>query len=273
MAQRTQTIVIAPGKCFHGYGNLFKNFKTYTMNTQFKYSIRLISTAAHLKEAFSLRYRVYQKYYPLLVAHHKKPCEWDVFDTRSIHLGLYCENKQVKKMVGYCRLIIPPRFSNVLFFLLMCKYPSCLKITEEAAQKLAFIQQLQTVKDNTYIQSLCSSLEAENKLYCEASRLIIDEAHRSILLSSFFITGIFAIGKILDLKYFFISCTQQHAPFYKKFGLELLPCVAEYGTDLVKKPQVVFGTYLDKLNLLNTTVENLKIQMQAYGKISFIKAA
>lgn len=82
------------------------------MNNPITYTMQIISAQEQLTEAFSLRYQIYKTAYPLLVAHHTDPYEWDAFDKRSIHVGLYCTSNNEKKLAGYCRLICRKNLKN-----------------------------------------------------------------------------------------------------------------------------------------------------------------
>lgn len=168
---------------------------------------------------------------------------------------------------------LPQKFKKSLQHLAVMQHHAFTDKYQQAKERLAFIQHLQCKEDIKKVNDLCAGFEVNNELYIEASRLIIDDTHRNILLSSFFIAGIFSLGKLLNLEYFFLSCTHHHAAFYKKFGLALLPYEAEYGTSLQPKKQVVFGTYLSTVDLSKTTFKDSYSQLQAEGKITLQKAA
>lgn len=243
------------------------------MKTNLRYTVEIITNADDLTEVFSLRYKVYRKEFPALTKHHKEPFEWDEFDIRSIHLGLYCENAEGKKLAGYCRLIIPMFFSESYSHFLINNSAKYILNKEASKEKLAFIKQLQCDEDHSKLNTLFKKLEAENKFYIEGSRLIIDDKHKNIQVFSFFMAAIFAIGKFLDVNYFFVSCAHHHAAFYKNLGMDLLTFEVNYGTESNVKLLPVFGAFLNNLNLSQTPAERLYIQMHFEGCITLNIAA
>lgn len=242
------------------------------MNTSLKYSVQLITDAALLTEALNLRYRIYKKVYPKSVEKLEQPYESDAFDSRSIHLGLYCENGIEKRLAGYCRLVLPLFCRDKFENLLVNEHAHYLNQSQNSKEKLALIERLQ-YEDHIKINSFCNSLEAENVIYAETSRFIIDEQHRSLSLSSFFVSSMFAVCESLNIKYSFFTCTHHHVPFYNKYGLTLFPGIAPFDNEVFGKQYVVFGTDLNVANEIQTSIKILKLQLEEEKRITFRRAA
>ncbi|CAN5664635.1 hypothetical protein BH11BAC1_BH11BAC1_00110 [soil metagenome] len=242
------------------------------MNTSLKYSVQIITDANQLNEALNLRYRVYRKTYPASIQDHNEPFESDRFDERSIHLGLYCENDNEKKLAGYCRLILPWFCSNDFKRVLIrqhSKYSVESKMTKE---RLALMERL---PENSLqkINSYCRALEQKNIAYAETSRFIIGEEHRSLSLTAFFVHSMFAVCESLNIKYSFFTCTHHHVPFYSKYGLSLFPGIAPYDNAVFGKQYVIFGTDLNVENKIQNSIKTLRLQLEEEKQITFNKAA
>lgn len=89
------------------------------MDTALKYSVQLLDSVEQLSGAFQLRYKTYKVAYPNSITYSTYEFETDIYDPRSIHIGLFAASNTGKTMVGYSRLIIPPafekRFANLCF--------------------------------------------------------------------------------------------------------------------------------------------------------------
>lgn len=243
------------------------------MNSTLKYSVQLITNAEQLTKALNLRYRIYKKVYPKSTENLNQPYESDGFDIRSIHLGLYCENGNEKKLAGYCRLILPEFFQNDFSNLFVKHHPECMNVMQKSVtEKMAFIERLPHADCET-INIFCNSLEAEKIIYAETSRFIIDEEHRSISLSSFFVSSMFAVCESLNIKYSFFTCTHHHVPFYSKYGLTLFPGITPFDNEVFGKQYVIFGTDLNVANEKQTSIKTLKQQLESENQITFLKAA
>lgn len=244
------------------------------MNPSFKYSVQIITGTDQLTEALNLRYRVYKKVYPLLFDKEnvEQKHESDEFDRRSVHLGLYCENDSEKKLAGYCRLILPEYIPDYFSNVLIEKHPLYLNASDFAGKgKMTFIKSLPEQNRHT-INSFCKSLEQREIIYAETSRFIIDEEHRSMSLSTFFVSGMFAICGSLNIKYSFFTCTYHHVAFYSKYGLTLFPGIGLYENKIFGE-LVIFGTDLGVANKFQTSINDLRLQLETEKCITYKKAA
>ena len=245
------------------------------MKSHSSYSAQIITDVNQLTEALNLRYRIYKKAYPLLLGSNpEQEYETDVFDKRSVHLGLYCENNEEKKLAGYCRFILPEKFSGQYTHLLLKECPlyqvASDKIFEE---KLAFIEKLPDYHKEKVI-TLCNSLEEKNVIYAETSRFIIEEEHSSILLTSFFVLCMFTLCDALKIKYSFLSCPQHHATFYKRFRLTPFESLLPYTTDIYASSHVVFGTDLVVAGAgFQSSIKKLQLQYRAKQMFYFSRVA
>jgi hypothetical protein len=244
------------------------------MSASLKYSVQIMTDSHQLTEALSLRYRTYSKVFPKLTENLNRPYESDSFDARSIHLGLYSENGIEKKLAGYCRLIVPEFFEENFSNLLIKKHPKYLnKLQRSLAKKLAFIERLPGT-DYERVNSFCNSLEEDKIIYAETSRFIIDENHRSISLSSFFVSSMFAVCESLKIKYSFFTCScQGHAAFYSKYGLTPFPGIAPFQNEIFRTQLVLFGTNLNVINEKKDSIETLKLQLEKENRITFKRVA
>lgn len=241
------------------------------MNSSLTYSTQIITEADQLTEALSLRYKTYSKVYPKLTENSSRPYESDSFDSRSIHLGLYCENGIEKKLAGYCRLILPEYFESNFSNLLLKQHPEYLNEKRESArEKMALCERLPET-DNKKINSFCNTLETEKIIYAETSRFIIDEEHRSLSLSAFFVASMFAVCESLNIKYSFFTCTHHHVPFYSKYGLTLFPGIAPFDNEIFGTQYVIFGTDLYVASEKQTSIKTLRMQLEVENQITFKK--
>ncbi len=243
------------------------------MNPILKYSVRLITEEEQLTEALSLRYKTYKKAYPKFVENTTHPFESDAFDTRSLHLGLYCDDGLENSLAGYCRLILPESFENDYSYLLINQHPEYNIVSQNSSkEKLAFIKDL---INNNYnkINSFCDSLEKNKIVYSETSRFIVDEKHRSISLCSFFVSSLFAVCESLNIKYNFFTCSAHHAPFYSKSGLTLLADIEPFDKEFFGTDSVVFGTDLRLANAKQASITSLKLEFEEKSSIVFRRAA
>lgn len=243
------------------------------MNTSLTYTVQIINEQEQLTEALSLRYRTYKKVYPKSTETCTRPYETDGFDSRSIHLGLYCENGSERKLAGYCRLVLPEYFESDFSNLLVKQHPEYLNGMQKAVtEKMALSERL-SYEDSEKINIFCNSLETEKIIYAETSRFIIDEEHRSMSLSAFFVSSMFAVCESLDIKYSFFTCTHHHVPFYSKYGLTLFPDIAPFDNEVFGTQYVIFGTDLKVANAQQTTINTLKLQLEEENQITFRRAA
>jgi hypothetical protein len=243
------------------------------MSASLKYSVQIITDAEQLTEALNLRYRIYKKVYPKYNSNCDGPFESDSFDSRSIHLGLYCESGNEKKLAGYCRLIVPEYFADRFSGFLVKQHPEYLKVNQNSAgHRLCLIERLPD-EDYGKINSFCDSLEEKKIIYAETSRFIIEEEHRSISLSFFFVSSMMAICESLHIRYSFFTCTHHHVSFYKKFGLSLFPGIVPFDNEIFGMQYVVFGTDLNVANAQQTTIKNLKLQLEQENRITYKRAA
>jgi hypothetical protein len=243
------------------------------MKSSLKYSVQLISDTDQLTEALCLRYAVYSNVYPKVIENLDHPFESDAFDMRSIHLGLYCEDAGNRKLAGYCRLILPEYFENKFETLLIKQHPQYLsEVQNLASKKLPLIEWLPN-KESKTINSFCDTLESGRIIYVETSRFIIAEEHRSLSLSSFFVSSMFAVCESLNISYSFFTCTQHHVPFYSKYGLTLFPGIATFENEAFGKDYVVFGTDLVAANAHQGSIKVFRKQLELERQITFSKAA
>jgi hypothetical protein len=243
------------------------------MDASLTYYVQIITNPSGLTGALNLRYRIYSKVYPKLIVNMNRPFESDAFDLRSIHLGLYCDNGKEKAIAGYVRLILPEYFVSDFSNLLIKQHPEYLNKKERLSkEKMALCERLPH-SDKKLIDSWCNSLEAKKIIYAETSRFIIDEAHRSMSLSAFFVSGMFAICDSLNIKYSFFTCTHHHVPFYRRYGLTLFPGIAPFYDRIFSSQYVIFGTNLYVANESQTSVKNLRLQLEKEQRISFRRAA
>ena len=245
------------------------------MNTQFQYTVQIIADVNQLSEALNLRYRVYKKAYPLLLGNNQgQEYETDEFDKRSVHLGLYYENNENKKLAGYCRFILPTKFSEHYSKILLKECPLYNKRMDNAcAEKLAFIEKLPHEHKEKVI-SFCNSLEERNVIYTETSRFIIEEEHSSILLASFFVLCMFTICDGLKIKYSFLSCPHHHAAFYKRFRLTPFQGLLPYNTETYATSHIIFGTDLSVASTaFKSSIKKLQFQYKTNHMFYFSRVA
>ncbi len=245
------------------------------MDSTLKYSVQIIRTEDRLTDAFALRYRTYKKVYPNALENLHIPFETDEYDKRSIHLGLYLETGSERILVGYSRLVMPMvyehRFSDFYFrnhpLYFIHKYFSY------GSENLPLINLLPHANSKDVIKRFCDSQEAGKQVYCETSRFIIDEGHRSMSLSAFFVSGMIAICHSFNIDYCFFQCDPHHVTFYKKFGIQIFPGLENFDTYAFGKRVVIFGAVIKALKLLEVTITVLKGQFDNEDQITFRRAA
>ncbi len=245
------------------------------MNNNLKYTIEIITNADKLIEAFSLRYNVYKKAFPSITANSKELYESDAFDCRSIHLGLYCENDTERKLAGYSRLVVPPFFSKRFFKMFVNCHPVYnYQLLNSATQNLPLVSVLPDANYYETINSYCNKLEFEKKVYFETSRFIISEQYRSLSISSFFVRGMMAIARSLQLEYSFFACYVSHSAFYKKVGLTPFSNLCPFDCKPYPDQQInLFGSDLTTKNCINSCYLRQLKQLESNGQISYYKAA
>ncbi|MEO5572371.1 MAG: hypothetical protein ABIS37_15685, partial [Bacteroidia bacterium] len=219
------------------------------------------------------RYRTYKKVYPKITETLTQPYETDGFDTRSIHLGLYSETGNTKKLTGYCRLILPEAYQN-LYSEYMIKshylYPS--DFLKQSLDRMYFLKLTPSAHQKT-VNSYCRNLEETGKIYAETSRFIIEEAHRNLSLSAFFAQSMFAIAESLNMDYNFFSCNIHHSVFYKKYGLTPFEPAPNYQNDLFEREDAIFGTQLNITNTSQAFIKILRLQLEEEQQTTFRRAA
>lgn len=123
------------------------------------------------------------------------------------------------------------------------------------------------------VESFCSSLEKRDLMYCETSRFIIDEQHRSLSLSAFFVSSMVAICNSINISYCFFQCDPHHTAFYKKFGIKLFPGLDSFETLCYGKRVVIFGAVIEALQLYQSSIVQFTKQFLEERQISFSRAA
>lgn len=243
------------------------------MNPTLNYTVQIITEPEQLTEALSLRYKTYSKVYPKVTQKSARPFESDAFDSRSIHMGLYCERNGKKELAGYCRLIIPEYFkdSYAEYFIQHHDFYPTENLSIIAA-RLGFFKYAPESYTQV-INSFCQELEGKEQFYAETSRLIIDEEHRSLSLSAFFTQSMFAIAASLKMKFNFFSADKHHAAFYQKNGLTPFQGLEPYSNTLFERDDVIFGTDLNFGNLMQASIRTLKVQLEEENQITFSRAA
>jgi hypothetical protein len=242
------------------------------MNNLYKYSVEFITDKGALTEALCLRYNIYKTTFPLLTAHHMQPYEWDEFDVRSIHLGLYYNDNNNKKLAGYCRLVLPEFFINDFAYLLVTNHAGFNK-NIYIKERMVFMKQLVNDNDRNKINLFCSNLETLNKPYIETSRFMIDEEHRSAILSVFFVSGMIAASKYLDIHYCFFACRPHHIAFYNRFGFYIYPDLTPIDNEIYGRQYVIFGTDFSVASSFENLIGDYQLQLEKENRISFRKAA
>ena len=210
-----------------------------------KYTFRVITDPEMLTEAFRLRYTVYSKTFPELITNQNHKVESDIFDTRSINLGMYIEYDDIRKLICYCRLILPECYEHRFSHLLVRNHPHYLQQTQKtAAPKIASIKWL-PAEEKEIIGSCCTNMESENLVYTETSRFIIHEEHRGLTNSSLLVSNMFEVCNALNIRYSFFTCSHHHVSFYSRYGLTLFPGISPFENEFFGEKHVLFGTALD----------------------------
>jgi N-acyl-L-homoserine lactone synthetase len=243
------------------------------MKSSLKYSLQIITDAEQLTEALSLRYRVYKKTYPKLIENCSRPYESDAFDERSIHLGLYCEENGQKKLAGCSRLILPEHYALQFSVLLIQNHPEYINnIANSIKPELAMMERMPE-SNRKMIDSQCESLKNKNTVYIETSRFIVDEEHRSVSLSFFFLSSMLAIADSLNIGYVFFECQPHHIAFYKRFQFTQLQNIPTFFDSVLDAQQAIFGTDLIAVNEKQTAIKILKKQLETENEITLKRVA
>jgi Acetyltransferase (GNAT) domain len=239
-----------------------------------QYCIRIITDAEQLTEAFSLRYKVYEKTFPRCTAGLEQPFETDEFDCRSVHLGLYLDDATCNTLIGYCRLILPEVFALQYSGMLVKQHPLYPEqITNTSSDRISFVKRLPALYKEK-LNSFWDDLELKELAYCETGRFIIGEKFRSISLSTFFVEGMFAIFQTIGGKYSFFTCTHHHIPFYSRFGFVPFPGLGIYDDETFESEMsVVFGTDISLISSQKPTITALVKQIENQQKICLRKVA
>jgi hypothetical protein len=245
------------------------------MNPSLKYTVQIITSEEQLTGAFALRYRTYKKTYPNALKNLHHPFETDTYDKRSIHLGLYVEIGSEKILAGYSRLVIPRAYEEGFEEFYFRKHPLYFihKVFNYGSENLPLINLLPDSSTKEIVKGFCCKQETSCKIYCETSRFIIDEEHRSLSLSAFFVSGMIAICHSLHIDYCFFQCDPHHVVFYKKFGIELFPGLENFDTYAFGKRVVIFGAVIKALQLLQVPITVLSDQFVKEQRITFQRAA
>lgn len=244
------------------------------MNSLLKYTVQILSSD-QLAEAFEFRYKAYKKSYPLAMENIRVQYETDIYDVRSIHLGLFASENGKKILAGYSRLVIPVCIEEnyTHLFTKEHSYYSLHKEFNYGSETLPLLNFLPSLEAKEKVESFCNDLIKSNNSYCETSRFIIDEAHRSISLSAFFVSGMIAICHSLNISYCFFHCDPHHAAFYKKFGITVFPGLESYDVKVWGKRTVIFGSVIKALHLFQKPLSVFSDQFEKEQIITFQRAA
>jgi hypothetical protein len=234
-------------------------------------SLRIIQNEQQITEALQFRFRIYRKVFPKCVEGLAEPFESDLYDTRSIHLGMY--GNDTNKLIAYCRMILPPAYQSQFSQWMVKQHPKFMKLHAglSKTQRLAFINHITPHGVRAKINSYCKSLEKNNDTYIEMSRLIIDEEYRSIALSTFFISGVIAVCNSLNISYTLFTCDHHHQSFYQKFGLNRYKDIEPFYTDFWNRRVVFYGSELDISPEFKEPVALLRQQFENGQQITFQK--
>ena len=198
-----------------------------------------------------------------------------MFDSRSIHIGLFAENENERLLVGYSRLIIPPVFQSKFKDYCVKKHHMYLSETGNTGPtgKLALMNSLSIPDASTIVNDFCKELEDTNEVYCETSRFIIEKHHRSIGLSGFFVSSMIAISYSLNISYCFFQVDPHHIAFYKKFGINLFPNLDSFETQCYGRRVVIFGAVINAMMLFQKSILPFTNQFAEKRQIAFNRAA
>jgi len=236
-----------------------------------KYSVEIIQDNYLLAQAFNLRYKINKQINPAMVAHCTQPFECDVYDKRSIHIGLFLKIKNEKLLVGYSRFVLPAALVKLFKGLINDSHPlykhADLNVDEE---RLPFIAKLPFNKF-LVANNQCFLLEQHCKIYFEASSLLIDERYRSFSAVKFFISGIYALAQVLNPSFVIISGCGKHERYYSNLGFTPFNYSGLYKTNTgtEKVLEINLSTYRE----VPTLVRYLKMQYQIEQQMSWEFAA
>lgn len=241
------------------------------MNASKKYSVEIIQDNYLLAEAFNLRYKINKQINPAMVAHCAQPFECDVYDKRSIHIGLFLKKKNEKLLVGYSRFILPTSQVKLFKGLVNDNHPLYkyvdIRMEEE---RLPFISKLSFNKF-LVANNQCFLLEQHGKIYFEASSLLIDERYRSFSAAKFFISGIYALAQVLNPSFVIISGCGKHERYYSNLGFTPFNYSGLYKTNTGSEN--VLEINLSTYQAVPTLVRYLKMQYQIEQQMSWEFAA
>lgn len=233
------------------------------------YAVRLISTEEKLTEAFRLRYKIYRTTFPKSVMNMNRQMEFDGYDSRSMHIGLYCDDGSQEELVGYCRLIVPSYFASKLCHAFVC-HP-LLKSSSTNCEYVAFISYLPTEKQKQNIYLLCTKLEQAHQRYGEVSRLIIDDEHRGIGVSSFFLSSVIAIFHTNHIHHSLFTCHPSNSAFYKRYGFGLIEGQENYFSEVYGERATIYSSYENIPLRLKHEIEELSSEFEQASRITMKK--
>lgn len=236
-----------------------------------KYSVEIIQDDYQLAAAFNMRYNNHSISNPQLVAHCKQPFFCDVYDKRSIHIGLFKKAKTEKLLIGYCRFVLPNEQVPVFKSLLNQSHSLYKHVDAHAEEeRLPFISALPF---NKFIvaNNRCFLLEQKGKIYFEATTLIIDKKYHSLLLPKFFLSGIYAIAQILNPDHVIITACNNHVNYYKNLGF--VPFRYHQADCSFNSAYPVFEINIKEPKAVPTLVRYLKMQFEIEQQMTFELAA
>jgi predicted GNAT family N-acyltransferase len=177
------------------------------------YTFRELHSYAELEASFKLRYDVYcNSSIAVLCAENAVSMDFDVYDLRSRHFGLYKKEGHGEALIGSVRLITnqPTEGLDAFKYLLNPNFEK----KEKLFYFLDFFDNAQTL--------LPFSIEQEADFIYEPSRFALKKAYRSLGLAQFVIESIITVCCEVDLKWAVLTSPKSKKMIYEQYGFEFM---------------------------------------------------
>jgi predicted GNAT family N-acyltransferase len=178
-----------------------------------QYTFRELHSYEDLAASFRLRYDVYRSSsIAVICAENEISMDFDVYDLRSRHFGLYKKEGDGETLIGSVRLITNQPTAGLDAF----KY-----LLNPASNKKEKLFYFLDFFDNAQIL-LPFSIEQEADFIYEPSRFALKKAYRSLGLAQFVIESIITVCCETDLKWAIITCPKSKNIIYEQYGFEFV---------------------------------------------------
>jgi predicted GNAT family N-acyltransferase len=240
------------------------------------FTLREITDAAELENAFRLRYEVYSNSSnQVFLKQNSHKVDINIFDLHSKHYGLFAENNE---LAGYLRVVLG---RNELYNSEVFEIGKKLEIFTESEHSFENIKKIATadfpflsfptVPDS--IKSCYNTLKSKKEGFVEAGRIAVSEKYRGARISTFLIECAVVIYVILSIgqRHAVICCSKEHSFFYQRYGFKPFGQSEPYDVFRTKKMALSLSLSLSSIpKYLHEKFEQMAAGFKKSGKMQRI---